>query len=82
MWQDFYLIDLASQYAAVCEYTHGWTQADIIAWMKCFGEVISPDPKAFAPHYLFFSCTGLFAEFRFGKDGRLLVPKTAWRLRR
>lgn len=83
----FPLIDLRTQAGAVTQHVQGWTEPQILAWLRHHGEVVGPTrPDSLIsgltmqerdllgpPLYQFRSSFGLWAAFRFLSDGTFEV---------
>jgi hypothetical protein len=71
---DFRLIDLASQIAAVRVYVAGWTAADILDWLQSRGAVqhiSTPYDDQYL--YSFTSPSGIRTGFQLTPDGQLFI---------
>jgi hypothetical protein len=75
---EFILVDLQSQRAAVAEYVRGWDMAQVLAWMRQYGEVIEPDQSNHTEIYCFKSASGQSGYFHLTQETGLIILDSGW----
>jgi hypothetical protein len=78
MSEPFVLIDLTSQYDAVKHYIEKMETADILNWLKQFGEILEWSSPFGPMIYEFHSNCGPITRFHFSESNELIVFQGGW----